>query len=81
MSKFNITSQDLKDGKSFTFSTEEDALEIWFKADNKNNWIHPFQGMFNAEFFSYKTFNGFKLHCEKLIEKYNLTLEEDEENN
>jgi len=77
MAKF--TSQQLKDGESFTFTNGDDELEIWHKTDNKNNWINPFQGMFNGEFFSYKTFNGLFLHCEKLIEKYGLTMNEDEE--
>lgn len=66
-----FTKQQLIDGEEFTFNSEEDGLDIWHKKGGPN-WMNPFQGMFNGEFFSYKSFGGLETKVLKLIETHNL---------
>ena len=73
-----FTKQQLIDGKEFTFESEEDILEIWHSAGGPN-WKDPFQGMFNGEFFSFKTFNGLNNKAKYFIKTYKLKQQEEDE--
>jgi hypothetical protein len=73
-----FTKQQLIDGEEFTFNNEENGLDIWHKAKGPN-WMNPFQGMFNGEFFSFKTFTGLEMKVLKLIETHNLKKPENQE--
>ena len=70
MAKF--TQKEIESGKEFTFESETgDVLDLWHKTDGPN-WTNKFQGMFNGEFFSYKTFVSFEKKANDFIDKYEL---------
>lgn len=77
-----ITQKELNSGKEFRFENHEreDVLDVWFK-DGGRNWESKYRMMFNGEQQSYKSLPTLNRNVNLLIEKYNLKLVEDEEDN